>query len=243
MSTISLLLIFFLQMFSTKVLSVDPNDHHVKFERRNLNLDDLGAQISRTVHENLRPVREMEFRFRMKLGKQGTTVATFPDRQYIFREGVMYECDGTIVETDGSCSGTLRKPAFGRKEDFCYATVSAVVDNWYCITTGGGVNFVYSNGKGKCESTDGRPTLLVSAKDYKALCESRAYPVTYKYFTEELDDHGSDVHCSDERPYVCTLTEEENSSLMRSTGSTFEKYSFILLATLLHMLFLRIVFV
>ena len=167
----------------------------------------------------------------------------FTDRQYIFREGVMYECDGTIVETDGSCSGTLRKPAFGRKEDFCYATVSAVVDNWYCITTGGGVNFAYNNGKGKCESTDGRPTLLVSAEDYKALCESRAYPVTYKYFTEELDDHGSDVHCSGERPYVCTLTEAQNFSLMHSTGSTFEKYSFILLATLLHMLFLRIVFV
>ena len=42
-------------------------------------LDNLGSTISQQVYEGLRPVREMQTKFKIKFGEDGTTVATFKD--------------------------------------------------------------------------------------------------------------------------------------------------------------------
>ncbi|KAJ3652460.1 hypothetical protein Zmor_018421 [Zophobas morio] len=174
-------------------------------------LDNLGSTISQQVYEGLRPVREMQAKLKIKFGEDGTTVATFKDKQVIVRDGVFYKCEGTISEEDGSCSGTLRKSSFESKKDFCYANINTIINNWYCISSGGGVSSGIINGNMYCNGFQNNPTLLISREDYRNLCGNVGYPVTYKYFgTHPIGDHSSDVRCSGGTPYTCTYTEDRN---------------------------------
>ncbi|KAJ3652458.1 hypothetical protein Zmor_018419 [Zophobas morio] len=185
-------------------------------------LDNLGSIISQQVDEGLRPVREMQAKLKIKFGEDGTTVATFKDKQVIVRDGVFYECEGTISEEDGSCSDTLRQSSFESQRDFCYANINTIINSWYCISPGGGVSSGFINGEVYCNGFQNNPTLLISAEDYRNLCGDVGYRVTYKYFgTDPIGDHSSDVSCSSGTPYTCTYTEDRNSNLGNSGPYNF----------------------
>ncbi|KAJ3652459.1 hypothetical protein Zmor_018420 [Zophobas morio] len=109
-------------------------------------LDNLWSTISQQVQQNL------------------------ADKQVIVRDGVFYKCEGTISEEDGSCSGTLRKSSFESKRDFCYANINTIINNWYCISSGGGVSSGIINGNVYCNGFQNNPTLLISREDYRNLC-------------------------------------------------------------------------
>ena len=144
----------------------------------------------------------------------------------------MFECNGNISMRDGSCSGTLRKGRFKDKEDFCYLPINVAINNWYCISNGP-VNFSYNKGKTNCANVDNGLALAITKDAYSELCGSGGLPVTYKYFTEEVEDHSADVHCSDTKPYVCTLTEHQDTEVVYSGGSKVHTQSIILLLLML----------
>ncbi|XP_063916848.1 uncharacterized protein LOC135132634 isoform X2 [Zophobas morio] len=170
------------------------------------------------VYDALRPVRQLQFLWRLKNGNGGFTIVTYADREFIIFNNVMYECEGTILATSGTCSHSMRKVDFSVKSDFCYARTGSTVNNkYYCIANGPTSVYVY-NDKIKCESTDNSPSFLVTKEEYSELCGNRAeYPVLYKYFTNDVGEHSADVHCSDgDRPYVCTFIRDENGNVVYS---------------------------
>ncbi|XP_063916307.1 uncharacterized protein LOC135132223 isoform X2 [Zophobas morio] len=122
----------------------------------------------------------------------------------------MFDCDGKISISDGSCSGTLRKAEFSNNE-FCYVVNKGTpINGEYCICNGRHV-FRYIDGSPKCV---GKCRVMYIAKnDYTERCGGNGYPVTYKYFTNHIEDDKR-VHCSDSKPYVCTYTENQDTEVV-----------------------------
>ncbi|RZC42915.1 uncharacterized protein BDFB_013501, partial [Asbolus verrucosus] len=194
-------------------------------------LENLGTTIQEQVEKGLEPVRILESIIKVKFGTDGTTIATFNPgaRRFIIRDGVVYECGGSISESDGSCSSDLQRLQFDKNEDFCYSTSKSIINGWYCIASTGSTTMSYINGKITCKGSNGTPSLLIKGDDYNELCKNVATSANYKYFTTRSLQHiGDGLRCSGNNPQICTYSEtlRNRNNIVNSSGGTIIFSSF-----------------
>ncbi|KAJ8962712.1 hypothetical protein NQ318_001109 [Aromia moschata] len=189
-------------------------DIRMNVNRQLAGLENLGQQIEQNVYQSLEPVRAIEIVVAMKEGRGGTTiVANLPGgKKFIVRDHITFECDGSISNENGECSGTLTPFKINKKEDFCYLKNNyAIVNNQICL---GSSSISVFNNHIECISSTGTPVLLISLSEYENMCQGLSQTVEYKYIANvndplhvEIPNKNKYVKCMNNQPNVCIFTE------------------------------------
>lgn len=135
----------------------------------------------------------------------------FTGKQFIFKNGKGYQCQGTISST-GNCQGNLTPFVVTNDTDFCYSYNSySIINNYICI---GASSVQVINNNIQCKNWDNSPVLFMKRDQYENMCKNLSQNVEYKYIADptqpghvKIPNDNKYVRCSNNEPNVCVFTE------------------------------------
>ncbi|XP_066253553.1 uncharacterized protein [Euwallacea similis] len=190
-------------------------------------LDGLGSQISQSVYQGLEPVRAIELNFKMRDGVGGITIATHQPsgKQFIIRNGQLFNCASQINLNTGSCSESLQPfkiTNYSPKSDWCYLSSYSLVNNFVCLSLGS-ISIEAINNQVSCKSVAGELIIQLTLDDYKNLCSTIRENTEYRYIPNLADKRH--VAIPNQNKYVKCENNEHNLCIFHENNGLLNTYS------------------
>ena len=195
-------------------------------------LNNLGSQIQQQVDSQLLPVYALEINRKIANGMGGTTTVVYEGnnpRTFVIKNGVRSICNGNLQGPN--CIGSLEPFNAPSRQDFCYASSHAAINDQICLSFGG-INVRSYNNRMVCTATDMGPILQLSRSEYDELCGTNNQGIGIYYanpndpYAIQIPNPNPHVTCLNNEPGVCRFVISKTSQSGHSSFGNGYSYSY-----------------